>query len=253
MAEIILETKNNSLTIKIPLTSQGKFRCKNRSTSTEYGNGFAPKTTEFTQDAYVEWQIGYDTKISDADKKTTSLKEYTFIGANNSEKYLYELSEILWHLCKIGLITLEQINSLYNEILNYGVFLQENFQIQMSTIGPETINNKKTTKSIITLPTFTFDEGINNEIFTEISIQKQQYATGVQPMLYVIIPVLAFDNGISIIGKTSTEITHGIYTISTKERANLFLKIMSYFGFCSEKHQHDVLEILKIIKEKAFI
>ena len=123
----------------------------------------------------------------------------------------------------------------------------------MSTIGPETINNKKTTKSIITLPTFTFDEGINNEIFTEISIQKQQYATGVQPMLYVIIPVLAFDNGISIIGKTSTEITHGIYTISTKERANLFLKIMSYFGFCSEKHQHDVLEILKIIKEKAFI
>lgn len=251
MVDTKLTIKNGKLEIQIPLTSQGKFRCKNRSSSINYGEGFAPKTTEFTKEAYVEWQIGYDVKVVDVDKKPTSLRKNTFIGANGSEKYLYELSEIIWMLCNLNLITKKEISDLYSEISGYAMFLQENFKIQMNAIGEELINNKKTTKSAISLPTFTFDNDVENELFTEISIQKQQYATGVQPMLYVIIPISAFDNGNKILGNTSSTITHGIYTVSTKEKAKNFLKIMSYFGLCSEKHHHDVLEILKIIMNNA--
>lgn len=252
MADTELVTNDKTLIIKIPLTSQGKFRCKNRSSSTEYGNGFAPKTTKFSEEAYVEWQIGYDVKVTDVDKKTTSLREHTFIGANGSQKYLYELSEIIWKLCNLSMISKTQISDLYDEISGYGMFLQENFRIKMNPLGEEVINCKRTMKSAITLPTFSFDNDVENEMYTEISIQKQQYATGVQPMLYVIIPILAFDNGSKIIGNTSSEVTHGIYTVSSKEKANNFLKMISYFGFCSQKHQHDVLEILKIIRDKAF-
>lgn len=252
MADIELKIKNNKLTIEIPLTSQGKFRCKNRKSSTEYGYGFAPRTTEFTNDSYVEWQIGYDVKTTDIGKKTTSLTNYTFTGASGIEKYLYELSEIIWKLCDLGILSKKHISDTYNEISEYTLFLQENFQIQMNPLGEDSINNKKMLKSTITLPTFTFDAEIADCIFTEISIQKQQYATGVQPMLYVIVPILAFDNGKRIIGETSSVISHGLYTVDTEEKANYFLKIMSYFGLCSEKHHHDVLEILRIIRDNAF-
>ena len=252
MAEIELEIKSNKLTIKVPLTSKGKFRCKNRKKSTEFGKVFAPKKTNFTEESYVEWQIGYDVKITDISKKRTSLQKYDFTGANGSKKYLYELSEIIWKLCKLNLITKKEISDLYKEVNNYSMFLQKNFQIKMIEDSYEIINNKKAKKSDIKLPTFTFDDDIKDELYTEISISKQQYAAGVQPMLYVIIPLQAFDNANKILGNNSSSIPQGIYTVSTKEKAKNFLKIMSYFGLCSENHQHDVLEILKIIKEHAF-
>lgn len=252
MVDTKFATKNGKLVINVPLTSQGKFRCKTRRSSKEYGIGFAPKTTDFTEDAYVEWQIGYDVRVTDVESKPTSLRKWTFVGANGAEKYLYELSEIIWKLCELGMITKEEISDLYDEVQNYSAFLQENFKINMESAGVEFINNKKLAKSVISLPTFTFDDEVENEIYTEISIQKQQYATGVQPMLYVIAPIGAFDNGKEILGNNSSTIPYGVYTVSTKDKACNFLKIMSYFGLCSEKHNHDVLEILKIIRDKAF-
>ena len=83
-------------------------------------------------------------------------------------------------------------------------------------------------------------------------ISKKLSKTSFSRCPYVIIPVKAFDNANNIIGKNSTQIPFGHYTIATKERAEIFLRMFSYFGFCSEKHQHDVLEILKIIRENAF-
>lgn len=254
MDEIQIEKTNKGIRLSIPLKSQGKFRCKNRAAANEYGIGFAPKTQAFDEKSYVEWQIGYDAKIEDvkSKKKATSLTKNIFIGANGNKKYLYELSEIVWKLCEIGSISKSQIENLLKEIASYAMFLQENFQIQMKPAGAETINGIKSARSEISLPTFTFDAEVQNEIFTEISIQKQQYATGAQPMLYVIIPVQAFENANDIIGNNSSKTPFGYYTITTKEKAENFLKIFSYFGFCSEKHQHDVLEILKIIRDNAF-
>lgn len=254
MDEIKIEKKDKEVRLSIPLKSQGKFRCKNRSAANEYGIGFAPKTEVFDEKSYVEWQIGYDAKVEDvkSGKKATSLTMKSFIGANGNKKYLYELSEIVWKLCEIDFISKKQIEKLQKEIASYAMFLQENFQIQMRPAGTETINGMKSDRSEISLPTFTFDAEVKNEIYTEISIQKQQYATGVQPMLYVIIPVQAFDNAKDIVGNNSSKIPLGYYTIASKEKAEIFLKILSYFGFCSEKHQHDVLEILKIICDNAF-
>ncbi|MCR5046464.1 MAG: R.Pab1 family restriction endonuclease [Treponema sp.] len=254
MDEIKIEKTKSGFRLAIPLKSQGKFRCKNRKKSTEYGIGFAPRTEALTTNSYVEWQIGYDAKVDDvkSGKKETSLTKQTFIGANGFEKYLYELSEIIWNLSKAKMIEKKQIKELISEINSFSFFLQENFQIQMNQKGTETINGMKSVRSEISLPTFTFDADEKDEFFTEISIQKQQYATGVQPMLYVIMPAQSFDNANDIIGKTSSQTPFGYYTISTKERAARFLKVILYFGLCSERHKHDVLEILKIIQNYAF-
>ena len=253
MDEIRIKKTGKGLSLEIPLKSQGKFRCKNRANSSEYGEGFAPKTEAFTKNSYVEWQIGYDARVDDVrdGKKSTTLTKRSFVGANGADKYLYELSEIVWKLSEVNLISKKQIENLISEVDSYAMFLQENFQIQMKKTGTERINNIVAVRHEIQLPTFTFDSETKNEIFTEISIQKQQYATGVQPMLYVIIPAAAFDNADKIIGQDSSETPYGFYTIATKEKAGYFLKIFSYFGLCSERHQHDVLEILKIIRDNA--
>ena len=36
--------ENTKIIVSLPLTSQGKFRCKNRDDIQSFGNGFAPKS-----------------------------------------------------------------------------------------------------------------------------------------------------------------------------------------------------------------
>jgi len=254
MDKIQINNIEHGICITIPLKNDGKFRFKKRKNPTEFGIGFATRNKQFSHDSYLEWQIGFDAEKNSVTKgkKTTSLTNYIFKGSNGKDKYLYELSEIVWKLCEKKLINKPKIMNLISEISTYGMFILENFQIKMEKAGTEIIEGKKSIHSKITLPTFTFDAEKEKEIFTEISIEKQQHATSFQPMLYVIVPVQAFDNANDIIGKNSTQMPLGYYTITTKKRAENFLKIFSYFGLCSEKHQHDVLEILKIICDNAF-
>ena len=139
MDEIRIKKTGKGLSLEIPLKSQGKFRCKNRANSSEYGEGFAPKTEAFTKNSYVEWQIGYDARVDDVrdGKKSTTLTKRSFVGANGADKYLYELSEIVWKLSEVNLISKKQIENLISEVDSYAMFLQENFQIQMKKTGTE--------------------------------------------------------------------------------------------------------------------
>ena len=91
---------------------------------------------------------------------------------------------IVWKLCDKKIISKTEIKDLISEINTYGMFILENFQIKMKQEGTEIIEGKETIHSEISLPTFTFNAETENEIFTEISIEKQQHATGFQPMLY---------------------------------------------------------------------
>ena len=117
--EMKYEINTNAITVSLPLTSQGKFRCKNRSDIQEFGEGFAPKTTLIKEESYLEWQIGYDTIIG-KDEKDTKLKgaNFVFVGANGKSKYPYELSEILYFMCNRGVISQEEIDQLYKKIDN---------------------------------------------------------------------------------------------------------------------------------------
>lgn len=82
-------------------------------------------------------------------------------------------------------------------------------------------------------------------------IQKQQYATGTQPMLYLIVPMNAFDNAENIIGYTSSQTPNGLISFDVSMK-NLVLSLFICFGMCSKSHNHDIKEILKIIIKNAF-
>lgn len=230
--------------IYVPITSQGKFRCKTRKNFEEYGKGFAPKSNIITEDVYVEWQIGYDRVLGDENKET-SLDNLVFAGANNKVKNPYELSEILYLLCKLNLVSKDEIDDLIKTIDNMDNFLQDMYEIQLKAEEKIEIYDLHFYKSSITLPTFN-KLNKNSNIVTQISIKNQQYATGVQPMLYITIPVTEFENSDRLIGNTSANEKFGILRVD-KSMTDVFKNVFLCFGMCSKAHHHDILEILKLI------
>ncbi len=243
------EVNDSYIDVFVPLTSQGKFRCKYRDHFQEYGKSFGPKSTLISKNSYVEWQIGYDVKVND-DSKTTALTNLVFVGANGKNKNPYELSEIFYYACKIGLISKNEVEDLINFIENIKEFLQDMYPIKAIVEGEVEINNVDFFKSVITLPTFNMLSD-SCSIVSEITIQKQQYATGVQPMLYMDIPMLEFLNSNEIIGNNSSKIKYGILRLD-KHNIDVIKNLFLCFGMCSSAHNHDVLEILKKIREDVF-
>jgi len=119
--------RDNKIFIKIPATNDGKFRFKTRKHNLEFGEIFSTRKINFNNDAYLEWQIGYDAtakEIKDGAKKTI-LKQLKFVGANKKEKYPYELSELVYFAVKNGLIPTNNLNSLLNEIKGYRNFISD--------------------------------------------------------------------------------------------------------------------------------
>ena len=248
MADINIKyiVHNDYIDIYVPLTSQGKFRCKTRNNFQEYGIGFAPKSDPIPKNAYVEWQIGYD-KIIGKDGKKTRLENITFEGANGKTKCLYELSEILYFLCKKELVSKNKLKELKNRINNMHDYLQDMYKIKTDIDKMININDEDFYKSVITLPTFD-KKNDSCDIVTQISIEKQQYATGVQPMLYMTIPVTEFLNADRIIGNTSKVEEYGILRID-RNKVDVIENIFLCFGMCSESHHKDIISILEKIEE----
>ena len=114
--------ENKRLDIYIDLKNNGRFRFKTRKSPNEFGNSFATKTNKINNEVYLEWQIGYDIKVTDTNKNTI-LKNLKFTGANGKNKYPYELSELLYSLMTLNLITKKQLIDLVTEIKKYNDFI----------------------------------------------------------------------------------------------------------------------------------
>lgn len=84
----------------------------------------------------------------------------------------------------------------------------------------------------------------NYDIHTEVMNREKQRGVGVQPMLYVCIPVtmLSFDTDPLSRVLQSKETSDWVIG---KPEAQLSLELFRIFGMLSNKHRHDVLAILE--------
>ncbi len=196
----------------------------------------------------MEWQIGYDAIVTDVKdgKKTTALTDHSFVGANGKTKHLYELSELLVHATKLKLVSREQLEELLDSAGSVLEFLDSR-EIQVSKPTDTRIAEFDFHETNIALPTFyMLDTPDQTQI--EVTIQKQQYASGTQPMVYFCIPVSSFKNWGDLKGRQSKPGDEFIYQIDKTNVSNL-LSLMKIFSLCSKSHQHDVKEILKVALE----
>lgn len=249
----ISKLEDNKIYIEIPLTSQsGKARVKIRNSFYEYGLPTATKQNPFSQKHYIEWQIGYDADKSDSDKmKLTSLKNTKFIGANEKNKALYELSEYLFYFTKWNIISIDEINYILSflENINKNNFLDSNFQILRSHPIQRNILGIDFYCSEVRYPLLVhkFD---NFDILVEIIIREKQRAIGSQPMLYVCFPItqlVPFKNKLALLGRVAETKEFAYLVLDSKDKQFL-LESFKIFGILSPSHNYDIIQILNIIK-----
>lgn len=238
--------KNKEITLNINAANYGKFRFKERQDNIAFGESFSARQSNFNNDVYLEWQIGYDAIVTDVNngKKNTKLNKIFFIGANGKNKYPYELSELLFEAIKIELIPKNKVKTLLDDIKKYDNFIDER-KIKMTETKEIQINSINFKETSISLPAlFMIETEDGTQI--EIHIKQQQYAAGTQPMVYFCIPFRCFDNHHKFIGKSSLPGENLEYIINDKNVSILF-DLFKIFAMCSSSHNSDVSEILKTL------
>lgn len=240
--------RENDICLIIPATNAGKFRFKKRKNRLDFGETFSTRELPFDDQTYLEWQIGYDVPVKDVEKgkKGTNLTTKYFIGSNGKKKYPYELSEIFYKSMELGFISKEEVQNLLKEICGYKSFIDEK-AITVERHSKITINGLNFEETSIKLPTFFMVETVDGTQI-EVSIQKQQYASGVQPMVYFCIPLKVFNNSSNLYGKSSVSGDRLEYIINKTNVLNL-IYMMRVFGMASKRHNHDVIRILEILLE----
>ena len=175
--------------VDIPLTTQsGKTRVKIRNGIHECGYLVATRQNPFSTNHYIEWQIGYGVDASDKDN-------ITFSSYNGKTKALYELSEYFYYFVELGFINKSDIEylrpHLQRSMNGPHNFLdsQKKFKVRKSHVyALHTSPKIKRIYQYIINPMLTYHlEDVN--IWIEIISKEKQRAMGIQPMLYVCIPI----------------------------------------------------------------
>ena len=248
-------TAEHEIEVAVPLTAtSGKLRIKKRSLLNEYGIPVATCQSEFTQNCYVEWQIGYDVALAEKDKlQLSTLKHLTFIGANGKEKALYELSEYIYYLAKwriIPKLKLEELKSFIKNIPTENLFdLHSELSIKRSNFIEKEFNGVKFFQSRVEYPLIIHKFG-KFEIITEIIIKEKQRAIGVMPMLYLCFPVTELKTETILLGRTAKSKEFANFMIN-KENSEIFFQLLKIFGMLSENHRLDIISIIEVILENV--
>jgi len=247
-----IKSKNDkdSLSVAIPLTAQtGKTRIKKRSMLNQYGIPVATRSTQITQDCYVEWQIGYDVVTNEQEKfDMTTLGNITFIGANSKIKALYELSEYVYYFLKWDIIKKSELRDLkntLNSINDENLFdVEASLSIKRSVFIEKELNNTKFLYAKIEYPLIVH-KFESFEIVTEIVIKEKQRAIGVQPMLYLCFPVTELQSSVNLIGRTTNQNEVAEFIIN-RSNYKILLKLLHLFGMLSSNHRKDILSIIDV-------
>lgn len=227
-------------------TPTGKVRVKDRNVFYEYGKPVSTRSEVIPRTAYIEWQIGYDLESKVENLGKTTLVDKEFINNKGKKKLPYELSEIVFYAYKLGLITPEDILAVKNSIQGFKQddLLENCLQIWRSDPKPKKIANINFEFMELKYPLLVhkFDE---YEVVTEILVKEKQKAVGIQPMLYVCIPmkhVHAMSRE-DVFGRMAEKKEMVSWEIGSVE-ARFSLEVMKLFGLLSVAHQKDVLAIL---------
>jgi len=250
----IFNAIEKKICVEIPLTAtSGKIRIKHRSILNEYGVPVATRKTPFSQNDYVEWQIGYDVAVSDIEKLSqTTLRNMRFLGANGKTKALYELSEYVFYFFDWGVFSKNDLKKIAQEIATLPdseLFdVHPELSIKRSHFIEKTLHNTTFLSARIEYPILVHKFG-NFEIVAEIVTREKQRAVGVQPMLYACFPISELASATTLLGRTAESKETATFVFCEKN-AKILLEMLRLFGMLSENHRHDTFSIIDTILQK---
>jgi len=236
------------ISVILPLTQPtGKIRIKERNSFYEYGLPVAVRRTPLTLRHYVEWQIGYDLLNNEENRNKTMLSDKIFSNNKGETKLPYELAEILFYSYRENLIGFDRIAETFNQITHTEHTLDVLEEMQISRTNPiqAKINDVDFYKMKISYPLLVHRFG-KYDIYAEIAIKEKQRAVGIQPMLYVCLPLSSLNFEQNYQGRILNAKECAEWVISSEE-AKLSLELFRIFGMLSEKHKFDVTQIFKTL------
>lgn len=229
---IMTNTTNVSIDIEIPIGNISKFRCKIPN------NGFGQqikacdKNTIIPNNAYIEWQIGYYTDDQNrSHSKITILNNY----------YSFELSDVLIEMKNVGLLSQNQINNHIQNITNINNFLNGNIVMQNANIYA--VNNIQLQQKNIVLPSYYL---ATNNVEINVLYEKQQRACGIQPMVFLNVPLSSLVNGNSFINQHGKGGQKGIFKIDNTN-SSIIIDLVYIFASLSSGYKNDIISILNTI------
>ena len=160
-------------------------------------------------------------------------------------RYIYELSDYLIEIVKQKFIGLEDIKKLLKEIKDEKEFLTDELEIYRS--HPKSYSFKKLNflKCTITYPLLIY-EVKNLLIKVEIVVKEKQKAIGIQPMLYLCLPLKLTEEFSQLENKLVSSKQKASYLVD-KNNFHFIIETIRIFALLSKKHHRDVVNILTTI------
>ena len=246
----MLDKENKCIRAIIPLTRhQTNIRIKSRSMFYEYGVPHYGGSQPFHQSNYVEWQIGYDLVDDMKNRARTSLPNVSFMASNGSKRIFYELSEYLYHLYSWGIILASEIQSTFDFVSSLEevdlIFNHPDMKISKTPPVEKEINGTLFYKNALKYPQLIYKLG-KFEITVEILIKERQRALGIQPMFCLCFPITELKFNDPILGRKAFPNEKGQFIIN-ETNSNIVIEMIKIFGMLSLPHNHDTIEILKVV------
>lgn len=241
--------QKSSLRVLLPIaTPTGKVRVKDRNVFYEYGKPVSTRSVEIPSSAYIEWQIGYDLKSDPENLVKTTLTDKEFINYKGNKKLPYELSEVLFYSYRLDLISIKEIAEVKIYIKNFSKndLLENSLEIWRSHPVKKTIAGIDFEAMKVQYPLLVrrFD---GYEVIAEILVTEKQRAVGIQPMLYVCLPVKSVHSmnaSQDVFGRIAEKKEMVSWEINRTE-ARFMLEVARLFGLLSRAHREDMLAILE--------
>lgn len=247
--QVRVEVIEKAVRVRLPLTDvTGKVRPKQR-TDDGYGEPIAPTKTKLGAKHYIEWQIGYDSRDTNA---PNVVKEIRF-ERKGEIKYGGELAKILLESLRLGFISTNDITRERNSLNKLAdSTLEERESVTMEKT-PLTKKNKSLPQGFMRwtekVPQFVRETKFGS---VQIQLKPKQRAVGNQAMVYVCLPmtkVLNADGSPRNAAVARSKET--VFYNFNRDNADFLFDIVRAFGIASRQHNEDMNRILGEILENA--
>jgi len=236
---------DESILLSFPAKKAGKFYWKERTNNKAFGIGLSMRKKKIdSTKTYLEWQIGFDFLKSDDKESIFKDKKLSFNNHKNKEKYPYEIAEIILFLLELNIINKKKLDELYKKIKKNSVYFIHQSVFPEKRNDLVVLNEIHFYNAYTQVPSYSYslqDDDVSIEVIT----QKQQYASGYQPMVYFCVPMMKFENPINERKSKKGDLL--LYRIQEKNY-EVFLRTFEILAMVSQDYQSDLLQIIKKIQ-----
>jgi len=184
----------------------------------------------------------------DFEKRFASIKNPEEIKSEKKEltgRYVFELSDYLIELIKRKFIRLDHIEKLLKEIKEEKKFLADDLEIYRSQPKKYNFKQRSFLKCTITYPLLIYEiKGLLIKV--EIIVKEKQKAIGIQPMLYLCLPLKLMKEFPQLEGQIVDSKQKASYLVD-KNNFHFIIETIQIFALLSKKHHQDVVNILTTI------